>query len=197
MLKYHFWAYRHDVWTMLMQSYSNDILLFCTINNEGLRLQSPSQDAAIHYPLQTIKECDVFYGRRSLIAEVSISIEDQKAINLIPINPFDPPLFFHRNDSEAQLMHDVILDLKNGKLPACDPNPYIRQLESKDVPSYALNQQGNWDANISPWVYYNSNMQKIDWKRGLNKTIARIFIVTGVTATILAIIYMMVYLISS
>ena len=74
MLKYHFWAYRHDVWTMLMQSYSNDILLFCTINNEGVSLQSPSEDAAINYPLQTIKECVVFYGRRSLIAEVSISI---------------------------------------------------------------------------------------------------------------------------
>ena len=94
-------------------------------------------------------------------------------------------------------MHDVILDLKYGKQPACDPNPYIRQIESKDVPSYALNQQGNWDANISPWVYYNSNMQNIDWKRGLNKSIARIFIITGITATILVIIYIMVYLISS
>ena len=94
-------------------------------------------------------------------------------------------------------MHDVILDLKNGKQPACDPNPYIRQLESKDVPSYALNQQGNWDANTSPWVYYNSNMQNIDWKRKLYKTIARIFVIAGIIATILAIIYIMLYLISS
>jgi len=188
MSNYYFWAYRHEAWMMLMQTYSNEKLLLCKINNEGINLYSAHGLLKNNIPLQAIKECTIFHGRRSLIAEVCFSIDNQKAITLIPINPFDPALFFHRNDAEAQTMKDAIIGVKNGMEPAINSNPYSRQLKTKDAPNYAFNLQHNWNEETSPWVYYKTNMSKVDWKRRFNATIARIFIVASILATTLAIV---------
>jgi hypothetical protein len=194
MTEYFFWAYRHEVWTMLTQTYSNKKLLFCVISNEGIKLYSSSGLTEVSIPLPAIKECAVFHGARSLIAEISISINSQKPVTLIPINPFDPAVFFHRNDAETQTMKEVLATLKNGAQPSIDPNPYNRQLITKDVPKYALDLQNDWNAKTSPWIYYNLNVSKVDWKRKLNAIIARIFIIAGILATILAIIYILLNL---
>ena len=196
-LEFNFWVYRHDTWMLLTQSFSNDRLLLFTINSSTCSLKPLSGLPITNFPLHSVKDSFLFHGRRSLIAEVTILIEDQDPITLIAINPFDPPVFFHRNDAEAQAIVRIVSQLKKGETPDDNSNPYLRQLHKKDVPNYVTAKGMNWNENISPWEYYYSNMKSVDWKRKLNAAIARIILLIGFLATTLMIIYIFYYFISN
>ena len=85
-------------------------------------------------------------------------------------------------------MINVIDSFRSNMDPKVDPNPYVRQMTTKDSLQRFRQLNQSWDAHTSPWVYNDLYGDKFLWP----KTIASMMItVVVVTALLIGIVYVL------
>jgi hypothetical protein len=134
-----------------------------------------------------IQKCKLRYAAGNPNRSVELVLNGRN-IFLFPINPFEPNTVLYVNHNEANAMINVIDSFRSNKDPNVDPNPYVRQMTTKDSLKRFRQLNQSWDAHTSPWVYNELYGDKFLWP----KTIAfMMIVVVVVTALLIGIAYVL------
>jgi hypothetical protein len=179
----------------------------CTLTKSKLSLVSIDNDPnkELNVALSLIRNCSISPGGQYSNQSVEILLDDRK-ISLSPVTPFDPKTILMGNHTEAYAMVNTIDALRSNVDPQIDGNPYVRQLAMKDHAKWfdgsaqlmrdelkrfeRLNQ--NWDAHISPWVYYDLYGNKFLYLKTVAKIVTMVLLsAIVVVLAILSIAYVL------
>jgi hypothetical protein len=137
--------------------------------------------------ISLIQKCKLRYAAGNPNRSVELVLNGRR-IFLVPINPFEPKSVLYVNHNEANAMINVIDSFRSNMDPKVDPNPYVRQMTTKDSLKRFRQLNQSWDAHTSPWVYNDLYGDKFLWP----KTIASMMIiVVVVTALLIGIVYVL------
>jgi hypothetical protein len=140
-------------------------------------------DLNVH--MSVIEKCKINYVVQNPNRSVELILKNGRLI-LSPVNPFEPRPVLNVNHNEVSAMISVIEALRLNLVPRIDPNPYIRQLRTKNRLKRFRVLDQKWDAHTSPWTYYKLYGDKL---LGL-KIIALIFLlITLGVAMLVGLVY--------
>ena len=161
----------------------------CVISNNKIKVTSiPNDpDKELFVDMSLIQKCGIFHGAQYPQRAVELLLSDRKII-LFPVNPFEPNPILHVNHDETSAMISVINAFRSDVDPDIDPNPYLRQLATKDNLKSFKKPNIQWDKHTSPWIYNELYGNKFLWL----KVIAfMLFLVVAGVVLILAIAYVL------
>ena len=160
------------------------------IRFSGSDRHSNSQDI-LAITLSNIAEITWSISAPGTIGYITVITQDSEHYYLKPVNPLDPTLtLIASNDDELIAFCNVVNVFKNNQIPDYEENPYIRQLQTEDKPSYLRNVDFQWNKNVSPWEYYYKFVPaSIEKKRRITVKIWKILVLSGVTIAVLGSLY--------
>ncbi len=187
--KYIFWlAYSSFPFYMKV----NKKAILCTIDQNKIQTTEPiaNNTPALDIDISTVTNVKIVYTAHSLNSAMELQVNKTKTILLSPLNPFDPTFFSCHNSDEVTAMLNIIRAFSEGKEPDSDSNPYLRQLQQKNKPSYIEKITSEvWDSSISPWVYYYKYVpQNIERARKIVYLVVNIVLAVMIITAIIAII---------
>ncbi len=159
----------------------------CIITRDQINVipteNSPGGDLNIH--MSVIQKCKINYIVQNPNRSVELILKNGRII-LSPVNPFEPRPVLNVNHNEVSAMIGVIEAFRLNMDPRIDPNPYLRQLGTKNRLKRFRALDQKWDAHTSPWTYYNRYGDKLLWPKII--TFIFLLITLGVAAVV-AIVY--------
>lgn len=125
------------------------------------------------------------------IGFITIITQDSEHYYIRPVNPLDPTLtLIASNGDELIAFCNVVNAFKNNQIPDYEENPYNRQLQTEDKPSYLRNVDVQWNKNVSPLEYYYKFVPpRIEKKRRITVKILKFLVLSGVTIAVLGSLY--------
>jgi hypothetical protein len=141
--------------------------------------------------LSNVAEITWSISAPGVIGIIKIITQDLEYFYLKPVNPLDPTLtLIATNWDELIAFCNVVNAFKNNQTPDYEENPYIRQLQTEDKPSYLRNVDIQWNKNVSPWEYYYKFVPaSVEKKRRITVKIWKYLVLSGVTIAVLGSLY--------
>jgi hypothetical protein len=128
----------------------------CIITQDQINVIPTENDSGgdLNVHLSVIEKCKINYLVQNPNHSVELILKNGRLI-LSPVNPFEPRPVLNVNHNEVSAMVGVIEALRLNMEPRIDPNPYLRQLGTKNRLKRFRALDQKWDAHTSPWNYYN------------------------------------------
>ncbi len=158
------------------------------INSDGPIWLNSQDTLAISLP--DIAQIKLVISPTGNVGTVEIITQESKHHLLVPTNPFDPTLLSHSNVDEIIAFISIVKALKAKNTPDLDENPYVRQLQKDDRPTYLNNKDFLWDKNVSPWEYYYKFVPaSVDSKKRLTVKIYKIIVLGALSVMAFVALY--------
>lgn len=181
----------------------------CVITRRKLSVTSVDNDPKkeLNVDVSLIRKCKI--TPNSQISNQTVEVfTDGRKISLYPVTPFDPYIVLIGNHAEASALLNTIDALRSNIDPQVDPNPYLRQLSTKDkfISHNALAQSGmraelirfeslnqKWDAHISPWAHYDLFGDKFLRLKTFGKIMIQALLWVSIAITIVFVIFYILF----
>lgn len=188
--EYVFWLYGwRDISLPLLEA---EIGRFkCIVSSQKIRVipMENDSDKELTVEISKVQKCTLFYNSRNRNRAVELDLND-KSIVLSPVNPFGLSRTLHVNHNETTALLNLINALKSNADPGISPNPYLRQLATKDDLKRFRKLDVMWDQHISPWDYYELYGDKFIWLKTVVIMLVSVVVTVAIVVGLVALLIM-------
>ena len=189
-MEYIFWLYS---WRdMSLPLFETEIGHFkCIVTPQKIKIIpiENNSDRELTVDVSLIQKCKLFYNSQNRNRAIELYLNDKRIV-LSPVNPFGLSRTLHMNHSETTALLNLINALKAGAKPDTNPNPYLRQLATKDNLKRYRELNIEWDKHVSPWDYYELYGDKFIWLKTIAIMLASIAFSVAIVVGLVALLIM-------